>query len=151
LPEHYEIAAATADDEKEVRRVITTSFVLDAAWSASMHELKQSIDGWLARAFEQEHATCLALRHGVRIIGATILSLDPNAENHLAPGPCVLMEYRNRGLGTLLLVQSLKTLRDAGLSHAIALAEENAPVAKFLYPKFDGVATPADFTPLLAA
>ncbi len=75
---------------------------------------------------------------------------DPSAENHLSPGPCVLMEYRNRGLGTALLGESLRQLREAGLSRAAALTKSNAPVAKFLYPKFNGVLTPGD-TPLLAA
>jgi hypothetical protein len=131
--------------------VITTSFVLDPAWSAAMHDLKQNIDAWLSRGFEQEQAACIALRHGTRIIGAAVLSLDRNAENHLAPGPCVLMEYRNRTFGTQLLAYSLRALADAGLTHAAALAEENAPVAKFLYTKFNSVATPANFTPLLAA
>lgn len=151
LPEHYEIATATAEDEKEIRRVITTSFVLDPAWSPAMHELKQTIETWLARAFDSEHSVCLALRHGLRIIGAAILSLDGSAENHLVPGPCVLMEYRNRGFGTKLLAQSLQSLCDAGLSQGSAIAEENAPVAKFLYTKFNGEHTPVDFTPLLAA
>jgi ribosomal protein S18 acetylase RimI-like enzyme len=61
------------------------------------------------------------------------------------------MEYRNRGFGTSLLESSLKSLRDAGLSRATAIARENAPVAKFLYRKFDGVAEPADIAQLLAA
>jgi GNAT superfamily N-acetyltransferase len=151
LPEHYEIVSATAEDEKELRKVITTSFVLDPAWSAAMHDLKQTIDAWLLHAFEPDRTVCLTLRHGLRIIGAAVLSLDRNAENHLAPGPCVLVEYRNRGFGTHLLAHSLQTLRDAGLSRAIAIAEENTPVAKFLYTKFNGQAAPADFPPLLAA
>ena len=84
------------------------------------------------------------------MIGASILLPDPTAGNHLAPGPCVLMEYRNRGLGTALLVESLRQLRAAGLSRASGLAKNNAPVAKFLYPKFNGVVTPGD-TPALVA
>jgi GNAT superfamily N-acetyltransferase len=151
LPEHYEITAASADDEKELRKVITTSFVLDPAWSATMHDLKQTIEAWLDRAFTGEHAACLALRHGTRIIGGAILSLDGDAENHLAPGPCVLNEYRNRGFGTQLLAHSLAALREAGISHATAIAVDNAPVSKFLYTKFDGEHAPVDFTPLLAA
>jgi N-acetylglutamate synthase-like GNAT family acetyltransferase len=151
LPEHYEIRVATAEDEKELRKVITTSFVLDPAWSATMQDLKQSIDAWLARAFDPDRATCITLRHGLRMIGAAVLSVDRNADNHLAPGPCVLMEYRNRGFGTQLLAHSLKALHESGLSRASAIAEENTPVAKFLYTKFAGQPAPVDFTPLLAA
>jgi hypothetical protein len=111
----------------------------------------QTIQSWLDRAFASDTTTCLALRHGVRVIGAAVLSLDPAADNHLAPGPCILMEYRNRGFGTRLLESSLKLLREASVTHAIGVARENSPVAKFLYPKFHGTMAAVDIAPLLAA
>lgn len=151
LPEHYEIAPATAEDEIELRQVMSRAFVLDPTWNPSMQEVMQTIEVWLDKAFAAENVVRLALRHGSRIIGASILSLEPESENHLSPGPCVSMEYRNRGFGTHLLARSLATLREAGLAQATGVTKENAPVAKFLYPKFNGVGTPHDFSPLLAA
>jgi GNAT superfamily N-acetyltransferase len=151
LPAHYSFSAPGPAEEKELRAVIGRSFADDTSWGDASHEVNGMLDGWLERAFEPERtALCLALRHGVRIIGAAIMVADPAADNHLSPGPCVLMEYRNRGLGTALLGESLRQLREAGLSRASALTKGNAPVAKFLYPKFNGVLTPDD-TPLLAA
>ena len=86
---------------------------------------QQHAYGWLERAFEPEKSgICLALRHGLRMIGASILVPDPTAGNHLTPGPCVLMEYRNRGLGTALLEESLRQLRAAGLSRAAGLTKK---------------------------
>jgi hypothetical protein len=151
LPEHYQIAAATRDDETEVRKIISSSFVLDPVWSPAMHDVMRKIDLWLDRAFASETISCLALRHGLRIIGASVISVEADADNHLAPGPCVLMEYRNRGFGTTLLESSLKLLQDAGLARAVGIAREHAPVARFLYPKFGGMLVPADPVPLLAA
>ena len=151
LPEHYEIAPTTTADEKELRKVISSSFTLDPAWNAAIHEVTQLLDPWLDRAFASEDALLFALRHGTRIIGAAVLSADAGTDNHFAPGPCILPEYRNRSFGTRLLAHSLATLRDAGLHQASTIAKQNSPVAKFLYPKFHGVATPHDFTPLLAA
>lgn len=151
LPAHYSFIAPSRADEKELRAVIGRSFAHDTSWGDAIHEVNDMLDGWLEHAFEPANtALCLALRHGLRIIGAAILVADPAAENHLSPGPCVLMEYRNRGLGTALLGESLRQLREAGLSRVRALTKSNAPVAKFLYPKFNGVLTPGD-TPLLAA
>lgn len=151
LPEHYHFAAATQADEKELRVVITRSFANDSSWGDAIHVVNGLIDGWLERAFEPgTGGICLALRHGLRMIGASILIPDPGAEDQLSPGPCVLMEYRNRGLGTALLGESLRRLHEAGLSRAAALTKGNAPVAKFLYPKFNGLLTPGA-TPLLAA
>jgi hypothetical protein len=151
LPAHYSFNAASHADEKELRAVIGRSFAHDTSWGDAIHAVNGMLDGWLERAFEPEKSgICLTLRHGLRMIGAAILIPDPATENHLSPGPCVLMEYRNRGLGTALLGESLRQLHEAGLSRAAALTKNNAPVAKFLYPKFNGVLIPGD-TPLLAA
>lgn len=151
LPEHYEITAASADDEKELRRVITSSFALDPEWNPTMQEVMQTIDGWLAEALQPQLNTAIVLRHGLRIIGASVLSIHPDRDNHLSPGPCILMEYRNRGLGTTLLERSLQTLREAGFSRVNGIAKENSPVTKFLYTKFGGSASPYEFAPLVAA
>jgi ribosomal protein S18 acetylase RimI-like enzyme len=151
LPEHYEIALATADDEKELRKIISTSFVLDPAWSPEMNEVMERLDLWLEKALASSTCIFLALRHGTRIIGASILSTEADADVHLIPGPCVSMEYRNRGFGTRLLEQSLERLRQSGLREAIGVAKENLPVAKFLYPKFNSTAAPHDFVPLVPA
>lgn len=151
VPEHYQISPVPKEDEAELRKVVIASFVLDPAWNPAMHEVKRKIDIWLGRAFESQTSTCLALRHGLRIIGAAVLSFDPNAEQHLAPGPCILMEYRNRGFGTRLLESSLTALREAGLTRAVGIARETAPVSRFLYTKFHGIATPVEVAAALAA
>ena len=151
LPEHYQISAATQDDEKELRRVVSSSFSLDPDWNSMMHQVTPTIDVWLANALESDNNVGLVLRHGVRIIGASVLSLDPTADNHLSPGPCILMEYRNRGFGTRMLERSLQTLRQSGLTQANGIAKENSPVTKFLYPKFAGTSSAYESTPLVAA
>ncbi|CAN5428275.1 hypothetical protein BH18VER2_BH18VER2_11030 [soil metagenome] len=151
LPWHYSFTPATADDEKELRLVIRRSFAHDTSWGDAFHEIEGMLDGRLVDAFDPDKTgICFALRHGLRMIGAAILIPDPARENHLSPRPCILMEYRNRGFGNALLGESLLRLQQAGLSRAAAVTEGNAPVAKFLYPKFNGVLTPGD-TPLLAA
>jgi GNAT superfamily N-acetyltransferase len=151
LPEHYEIGPATADDEMELRKIISSSFVLDPTWSPELQEVTEKIEAWLERAFASPHCAFLALRHGTRIIGASVLSTEPEAEMHLIPGPCISMEYRNRGFGTRLLEQALTHLRDAGLSQAVGVAKENLPVSRFLYRKFNATSSPYDFTPLVPA
>ena len=151
LPKHYQISPAKKEDETELRKVLSSSFLLDPAWNPAIAEVMQTLQSWLDRAFASDGCTCLALRHGTRIIGASILSLDPDAESHLVPGPCILMEYRNRDFGTHLLERSLNLLREGGLARAIGLARELAPVTKFLYPKFNGVVLPQSNPVLLAA
>jgi ribosomal protein S18 acetylase RimI-like enzyme len=151
LPEHYEIGPATAEDEMELRKIIATSFVLDPMWNPELQEVNEKIDAWLERAFASSDCIFLALRHGTRIIGASVLSTQADADTHLIPGPCVSMEYRNRGFGTRLLEKALTRLREAGLTQAAGVAKENVPVTKFLYPKFNATSSPYDFTPLVPA
>lgn len=151
LPAHYKIAPATAEDEKELRKVYSSSFLLDPIWNPVIGEVMQSIQARLDDVFVSANGTCLALRHGARIIGAAVLSLQSDADDHLAPGPCILMEYRNRGFGTHLLANSLRLLREAGLMHATGLAPDYVPASKFLYPKFSSVISPVEVVPSLAA
>jgi hypothetical protein len=151
LPQHYRIEPVTTEDEKPLRQVISRCFCLDPVWSPALHETLQMIESWLGRALQSDRHMCLALRHGARIIGASVLSLDPESDNHLSPGPCISMEYRNRGFGSLLLEHSFNKLHQAGLARAFALTRGNTSVARFLYPKFHGVSAPIDRTPLLAA
>jgi hypothetical protein len=151
LPDHYEIGRANKNDDQELRKVFSSSFLLDPIWNPAIGEVMRKVQSWLDCAFDSEKNACLALRHGTRIIGATVLSLDPNADNHLAPGPSVLMEYRNRGFGTRLLQSSLNLLREAGLSRATGIARDVAPATKFLYPKFNGHIELIDIAALMAA
>jgi len=151
LPEHYQISAATPEDEKELRRVVASSFALDPDWNTTLQEVLQTVEAWVSDTLQESTSGSLVLRHGARIIGGSVLSLSPDAPNHLSPGPCVLMEYRNRGFGTHLLGRSLATLRDHGLPRAMAVAKENSPVMKFLYTKFNGTASAESGGPLVAA
>ena len=151
LPQHYRIDRTTPEDETALRQVISRCFRLDPVWSPALHETLQMIESWVGRALLSDRHVCLALRHGARIIGASVLSLDPESDNHLSPGPCISMEYRNRGFGSHLLEHSFNVLSEAGVTRAFALTRGNTSVARFLYPKFHGVSAPIDHTPLLAA
>ncbi len=151
LPKHYYIARAVAEDEAEVRKVISRSFVLDPSWNGAIRDVMQTVDGWLEGAFANQNSVVLALRHGTRVIGAAAAAVTAPDATHLAPGPCILVEYRNRGFGKHLLAQTLAALRDVGLREATGIAKRNSAAAKFLYTRFGGVAEPYELTPLLAA
>jgi GNAT superfamily N-acetyltransferase len=150
-PDRYHITLARPGDEKELRALFARSFAHDTSWGDAIHEVTAMLNGWLEQTLAPEtNCVCLALRHGARMIGATVVRPDPLAEDHLIPGPCVQMEYRNRGLGTALLAAALSQLQEAGLQRAVALARANGPVARYLYPKFNGEMM-AGTSPLLAA
>lgn len=149
LESHYHIRMATQDDEKAVRSVINSAFSLDMDWSDTLKSLRDHFEAQIDRVFTEKEVPCVVVSHGTRIIGASALDAGKEAENNLLSGPCILSEYRNRGLGTRLLHQSLQLLRENGLEKAYGVTKHNVPAAKFIYPKFNSVSAAYDFEPEL--
>jgi predicted N-acetyltransferase YhbS len=149
LPAQFVVRPATKEDAKAVREVIFSAFSLDAAWSDTLKSFSAKLDAQLEGAFSRPNPSVLVVTHGQRVIAASLLALDPGSENHLLSGPCVLAEYRNRGLGTALLRESLQYLRDGGLSSAHGVCKEMAPTSKFVYRKFGSTSEPFNFDPAL--
>ena len=149
IPRHYSINLDGAEIQEELRRVINKSLALDPSWNAALPDVSATVMASITRALALQSTLRLTLRHGTRIIGGTLLVPEIDASEHLVPGPCILMEYRNRGLGTLLFVSALRRLRDSSITRACAVTRVNSPAARFLYRKFSG--NPSPIAPLLAA
>jgi len=150
LPGYLQVRPAGRDDEKGVTHLVFTAFTLDATWSDSLKTFREWLELSLHSAFAREDLPALVVAHGPRIIAASVLHSEADAESHLISGPCVLPEYCNRGIGSTLLHLSLSQLREAGLATAHAVTKENAPAAKFVYPKFGSITTEHDPEPQLA-
>jgi ribosomal protein S18 acetylase RimI-like enzyme len=134
---------AEKGDLDAVLKVVSSALLMERAWTGSATEFSQDLDKRCEQAFESETPACVVVQHGTRVIGASVLNLDENAEAHLITGPCILHEYRSRGFGSALLQQSLERLHREGLRHVTALARVNSTAARFVYPKFGGEAEPA--------
>ena len=150
LPTHYTLRSATREEEKAVQQVIFSAFSLDSSWSDALHTFREPLEAQIEAAFAHESSPGVVICHGQRIIAASAITTNSDAESHLLSGPCVLMEYRNRGLGTALLHYSLKQLREAGLDQACGVSKDNVVASKFIYTKFGSVSAPCDFEPSLA-
>lgn len=145
----YELRVTGMDDCEPVKDVITKAIALDSTWNFGLEEVEEMLRACLGKIADRESVSCISLRHGTRIIGGTFIVTDENLNEQLVPGPCVLMEYRNRGLATLLLHAALGQLRDRDVSRAAAMTSEASIAARFLYRKFGGKCSPC--SPLLAA
>jgi predicted N-acetyltransferase YhbS len=151
LASHFTVRAAGRDEEKAVRSVIFTAFGLDTAWGDSFKHVRGYIETQLNTSFLHRAVPCLVVTHGVRIIAASALSTAEDAAVHLISGPCVLAEYRNRGLGTALLHESLLHLKTAGLPRAYGISKDGVAATKFVYPKFGSTNAEFDFASLEVA
>jgi hypothetical protein len=145
LPAQYAIRLAAKEEGAPVRKVVFSAFSLDADWGDVFRSMEDYFESELDDFFNFKSRRCLVLTHGARIIGVSLLSTDPAADNHLVTGPCILHEYRNRGFGGVLLHRSLVTLRDAGLAEVNGVTRRSVPAGKFLYAKYGSTATPCDF------
>src|SRR5438874_572696 len=130
-PRQFHLSPVKAAERRQLQEVIEKSFALDPGWNAALHMIDAQVKSSLAAAFNSESASWLALQHGARIVGGTVLMNDPDGSTQLVPGPCLLVEYRNRGFGTFLLCSALRHLRDTGMTRACARTRESSPSARF--------------------
>ena len=151
LPAHFITRTATRDEAKIVAHVVITAFSLDSTWSDTLNQFRERLEMQLDLAFQRETFPAIVITHGPRIIAASVLNTDPDAESNLVSGPCVLSEYCSRGLGSALLHASLKQLSDAGLPKVTGITKENTTACKFVYPKFGSSSAPHEFANALAA
>lgn len=149
LAERYGIRPTFPDDREVVMNVILTAFTTDSAWADMLKVVKEWLTAHVGAAFDNEVAAAVVITHGQRIIAASAVTTDPDADSNLLSGPCVSMEYRNRGLGTALLYHTLAQLRQSGLERVSGVTKANSPVAKFMYPKFGSKEQDHEFEPAL--
>ena len=137
LPPAFSIRRATAEDQEVVCTLVRSSFALDSEWNPYKSEIQPLLEKALAALFpEKGDPFCLVLSHGGRIIGVSGLSADLEAYSHLLTGPCISMEYRNRGPASVLLAESLNALRDAGIAIARGNTKAGSTCGQFIYSKF---------------
>jgi hypothetical protein len=149
LSERYVLRPALPEDHKAVAHLILSSFALDSAWGDALAIVKDWLVNQIDASFERETVPAVVISHGVRIIAASSISTDVAADSNLISGPCVSIEYRNRGLGTALLYHTLRQLRQGGLSHATGISKTQVPADKFVYPKFGAISHEYEFEPRL--
>jgi N-acetylglutamate synthase-like GNAT family acetyltransferase len=148
LESNFAIRQATHEEHKVVHKTICSAFALDMDWSDTLKLLQGRLDAGIERIFQhKQQIDCLVITHGARVIGASALDTNPEAEINLLSGPAILSEYRNRGLGSKLLYRSLEALKITGLSQARGVIKSNVLAAKYVYPKFNPVSVPCDFSP----
>ena len=142
-------ASAKRLSREEAMRVMQASYNLDPEWSGCAKHIDEVVLPGVREAFDDE-ATCLFLLHGNRVIAASAYNPEPGDGIHLVSGPCVLTEYRNRGIGGTLLHATLEALRAHGVPEACGQVRPGTPSAKFLCTMCGGHQVTAAILPLVA-
>jgi GNAT superfamily N-acetyltransferase len=140
------IRPASPEEERDVIDVLAKSTSLDSSLGDAARLLQHYFTELAPRLWKNKERCSLAAFHGDRVIGASVYLTAADEVFHLASGPCVVSEYRNRGIGKALLQATLYDLQECGLSEVSGVCREHSVLAKYLYPKFGGVAERIDFT-----
>lgn len=132
------LRTAGEQEADEALAIVQASYNLDPEWSGCALHIKGTVLPRVMKALAKE-PTCLFVQHGNRVIAASVFDCEPGPDEvHLISGPCVLTEYRNRGIGGALLGATLDALRARGAAEALGQTRPNSPSAKYLCPKFGG-------------
>ncbi|MEI6375780.1 MAG: GNAT family N-acetyltransferase [bacterium] len=142
------IRPATREEGEDVLKVILLSLSMDAAWNGSYAQAEEYLKGAIGRLFNAEEPLCLVIPKGNRLVAASLLDPNQEAAGHLVSGPSVLMEYRNRGLGSQLLHASLAVLHEKGFAEVTGITRTKSVAALHVYPKFGSTSKPVLFSTL---
>ena len=137
----YTVESASLDDRPLLTAAINRSLSMEPAWSDDLTARTKLADELVDVAFPAGEVAFIAVKHGSRIIAASAIRDVSDQISNLPVGVCVLNEYRCRGLGTYLLYDSLRRLRDRGLKEARLVTRKGLPADRFLYPKFGSTRT----------
>ena len=134
----YLAEAATLEDRNLLLAAVSRSVSMEPAWSDDMNARIKLADELIGTAFPAGEVAFIAIKHGARIIGTAAIRDAGDKVSNLPLGVCVLNEYRCRGLGSFLLHEGLRRLKERGLDEARLVTRKGLPADRYLYPKFGG-------------
>lgn len=141
MPAPFTLRTAGEQETEEAISLVQASYNLDPEWSGCATHITSTVVPDSIKVLAKE-PTCLFVQHGNRVIAASIYDPEPEGGAvHLISGPCVLIEYRNRGIGGALLGATLEALRERGVSEVVGQTRPKSASAKYLCTKFGGQET----------
>ncbi len=147
LASRYTMESATLDDRNLLLAAVSRSLSMEPAWSDDLAARVKLSEEIINTAFPAGEVSFVAVKHGARIIGTAAIRDAGDKVSNLPLGVCVLNEYRCRGLGTFLLHESLRRLKERGLEQARLMTKKGLNADRFLYPKFGSTRLVLDSVP----
>ncbi len=138
LPASYTVESSPQEDKALLLAAVSRSYTMESAWSDDLSARVKLVEEIINNDFTSGEVAFIAIKHGARVIGAAAIRDSGDKVSNLPLGVSVLNEYRCRGLGTFLLYESLRRLRERGLDHARVVTKKGVPADRYLYPKFGG-------------
>jgi GNAT superfamily N-acetyltransferase len=142
LDARYQLGQAVPADADALFTAMERAYTMEQAWGLEVKERINFLSHTVAGALPTGEVTFIILKHGTRIVAASGIAETHSCQRQLVTGVCVQDEYRCRGLGTYLLHESLRQLKEHGATTAKALTKRGVAAEKFLYSKFGAERVP---------
>ena len=139
LPPKHEIKVQANPEVESLWDAMQRSFLNESAWMVS---LESHLDPMRRKIFPEGKPLVgmdiLVLQHGLRVVGVSAVLAVAGEGPQLLSGIVLEYEYQRRGLGSALLLASLRHCAEKGLETAAVVTRVGVPAARYLYPKFGG-------------
>jgi len=136
LAPRYTVESASLEDQALLLAAVTRSVSMESGWSDDLSGRVKLAEEIVETAFPAGEVAFIAIKHGARIIAASAIRDAADKVSNIPLGISVLNEYRCRGLGTFLLYESLRRLRERGLDQVRVVTKKGVTADRYLYPKF---------------
>jgi N-acetylglutamate synthase-like GNAT family acetyltransferase len=136
LDKRYHVGPALPEDADALVAAITRSYSMEQGWSSDLEVRLNLAQQLVADYLPSDEIDFIAVRHGNRIIAASAINHKIESPSQLPLGISVLTEYRSRGIGSFLLHESLRQLREKGLKTAHVVTRKGVTAERYLYSKF---------------
>ena len=145
LKNPFSVRSASPEEKEEVTYVALRSLQMNTEWNDDVVSATNFIKKGIEIAFKSEsNPAAVVIAHGQRLIGVSLFDARLEAPFHLVSGPWVLMEYRNRGLGSALLHATLAGLSERGITTVSGVTRAKTVAARYIYPKFGSIRSDYD-------
>ena len=142
LPGKHEIKVQANPVVETLWDAMQRSFLNESAW---MVNLESHLDPMRKKIFPEGKPLVgmdiLVLQHGLRVVGVSAVLAVAGVGPQLLSGIVMEYEYQRRGLGSALLLASLRHCADKGLEKASVVTRVGVPAARYLYTKFGAHST----------
>jgi ribosomal protein S18 acetylase RimI-like enzyme len=135
-PATYNFRLATPAEAARLTEVVLAAYAAEPAWAPQLSTIAERMTQRIRETIGQANAAYLVVEQNDVVVGVSGVAETHWTDQQLLTGICVLPAHQRRGLGTFLLGESLRWLRERGLAQAQVYTEKDSMADRRLYSRF---------------
>jgi ribosomal protein S18 acetylase RimI-like enzyme len=138
LPSPYRTSDASPRQFDEVLAIVVAAYASDAIWAPVIDRIQDRMRARIAETLGALGAAYVAVTDGAEMVAVSGLAREHWTDQNLLTGICVLPRHQRRGIGSWLLGESLRRLREMGLDLARVYTESGSLADRKIYALYGG-------------